>query len=89
MAGLPEAGEILEETINAHPDKFDADLELAKIYSNTDPSRAEQVLERAYLRSNKQNINVLKAYTQFQFSARTCSKEQRFLLITRRYGLLK
>ena len=61
MAGLPEASEILEETINAHPDKFDADLELAKIYSNTDPSRAEQVLERAYLRSNKQNINVLKS----------------------------
>ena len=68
MAGLPEASEILEETINAHPDKFDADLELAKIYSNTDPSRAEEVLERAYLRNNKQNINVLKAYTQFQFS---------------------
>ena len=67
MAGLNEqAMDILGETIEAHPDKFDADLELVKIHQGAEQyDEAEQALQAVYDRGGVRDINVLKAYTSF------------------------
>ena len=57
MAGLTTTAiSIMNETIEAHPDKFDADLELANIYANNDQaSEAETVIRGIQSRWQRQH----------------------------------
>ena len=79
-AGQAKSYEMAEEVLNAtrakHPTKFDADIELANIFSSTNQARkAIDVLEQAYDRGGNTSLNVLKVYA----NALSKAKEQQRL----------
>ena len=77
--GFNERGEIPSKRPSlAHPDKFDADLELAKIHlANEDGT----MCRRAYMRS-KANI-MLKAYTSFSLFPKQQTAQRRGVAVER------
>ena len=70
LTGLNERAEqILKRPSRLIPTNLMPDLELAKIHlANENVKSTERVLRRAYMRSKKANIGVLKAYTSFLFN---------------------
>ena len=82
---------MLNETINVHPDKFDADIELANILAASDQAQqAKQVYETALARNGQANIGLLKAYTAFLFKTKQLLRaEQLLIACTSTFGRAK
>ena len=61
--------------LDAHPDKFDADLELVKVFLELDLNdKAEEALQRVTNRGGRSDINVLKAHTAHLFKTEQIDK---------------